>query len=587
MPQTSRSELWPVLYHRNMKFGILETLELIGALGFFIYGMKVMSDSLQQVAGNKLRQVLRTMATNRYTGVLTGFLITAILQSSSATTVLTVSFVNAGLLTLIESAGIMMGANIGTTITGWLVSLIGFEVKIAHYALPIIALGAPMLFTSKHNTKKWGEVLIGFALLFLGLSALKDAVPDIRQNEAIMGFLKQFEVSTFLNRTLFVFVGALITVIMQSSSAAMSLTIVLASQGLPIEIAAAMILGENIGTTITAELASIVANVHAKRSARIHSMFNIVGVAWMLVAMPFVLQMLGKVLPVPESGDANKFTLAAFHTVFNFCNVILLIGFVPWLVKLATRSVKSKGEDDEEFRLEYIEAGVFNSPEIAVFESKKEVHKMGQIDLKLFRMIPDLINETERKSFDKKLKRIKKYEDITDRIELEIADYLTKVSEEPISEKTSLRIRNTLSIIQDMERIGDLCFQMGQTLQRKQELKAFFTPDMRTNLHRMAELIDASLVVMVDNLNKKEEDVTLDEASAAEEAVNQLRDELRASYFESFSEWEHKVESGIIYNDMVHSFEKIGDHCINVTESLIHIKTGLSSKPAGEEMRQA
>lgn len=561
-----------------MEFGFLEFLELIGALGFFIYGMKVMSEGLQQVAGDKLRGVLRTMATNRYTGVLTGFLITAILQSSSATTVMTVSFVNAGLLTLVESAGIMMGANIGTTITGWLVSLIGFKVKISHYALPIIAIGAPLLFMHRAKTKKWGEVLIGFALLFLGLAFLKDAVPDIKSSESIMGFLNQFTESTFLNRLLFVGVGALITVIMQSSSAAMSLTIVLATQGLPIEIAAAMILGENIGTTITAELASLVANVHAKRSARIHSLFNVIGVTWMIILMPFVLDLLNGVLPAPTDGDPNKFTLAAFHTTFNLLNVLILIGFVPLIVKIAIRTVKSKGEVDEEFRLEYIETGVFNSPEIAVFEAKKEVHKMAEIDLKLFRMLPDIWKDSDKKGFSAKLARIKKYEDITDRIEIEIADFLTKVSEEPISEKTSLRVRNMLSSIQDLERIGDICYQMGQNLQRKNDMKVFFTPSMRENLNKLADLVDKALVIMVDNLASTENDLSMDAAKEAEYAINNLRDQIRSDYFKSVGEWEHKVESGIIYNDMIHSLEKVGDHAINVTESLMHVKTGLVSK---------
>ncbi len=561
-----------------MNFGILETLELIGALGFFIYGMKVMSDGLQQVAGNKLRQVLRTMATNRYTGVATGFLITAVLQSSSATTVMTVSFVNAGLLTLVESAGIMMGANIGTTITGWLVSLIGFKVKISHYALPIIAFGAPMLFASKHNTKKWGEVLIGFALLFLGLSALKDAVPDIRENQELMAYLNQFTNPNFGTRVLFVFVGTLITVIMQSSSAAMSLTIVLATQGLPIEIAAAMILGENIGTTITAEIASLVANVHAKRSARIHSMFNIVGVIWMIIAMPFVLKILTGILPAPEGADANQFTLAAFHTTFNLMNVILLIGFVPFLVKVAIRTVKSKGHDDEEFRLEYIESGVFHSPEIAVYEAKKEVAKMAEIDHRLFKMVPELMEMTESKKFEALYKRIKKYEDITDRMEIEIADFLTKAAEDEISEKTSLRVRNMLTTIQDLERIGDICYQMASNLNRKREMKLFFTPEMRENLGQMIGLVNHALEVMHGNLNAEEGTVKLDEAGKAEKDINAMRNKLRSEYFELVGSWDHKVESGIIYNDMVHSLEKIGDHAINVTEALVHVQSGSPAK---------
>ncbi len=555
-----------------MEFGIFDAIKLIGALGFFIYGMKVMSEGLQQVAGSKMRQVLRAMTTNRFTGVATGFLITAILQSSSATTVMTVSFVNAGLMSVIESAGVMMGANIGTTITGWLVSLIGFKVKIANYALPIIAIGAPMLFSSNHNTKKWGETLIGFALLFLGLSELKHAVPDIKGNPEILAFLNEFSHPGFFTRLMFVGVGTLLTVIVQSSSAAMTLTIVLTTQGLPLDIAAAMVLGENIGTTITAELASLVANVHAKRSARIHSLFNIIGVGWMIVMMPYVLDFINSVFPAPADTDSNKFALAAFHTTFNLLNVIICIGFVKQLVNLSIKTVKSKGEVDEEFRLEHIERGVFSTPEISILEAQKEVVKMGKVTHKLFHMVRNLNDETDKKAFNHLAKRIRKYEDITDKMEIEISDYLAKAAEGEMPESASIKVRSMLSMLNDMERIGDICYQISVGLGRKKDQKLFFTPESRASLVEMMDVVERGFKQMMTNLEKPESEVTLDKARSIEMDINECRDRLREEHLINLEKGEYNIHIGMIYHDLVHSLEKIGDHLINVTEAIKGLK---------------
>ena len=378
-----------------MEFGIYELLRLIGALGFFIYGMKVMSDGIQKAGGSKMRQILGGMTSNRYFGVMTGFLITAIVQSSSATTVMTVSFVNAGLLTLVESAGVMMGANIGTTITAWVISILGFKVKMSAIALPIIAFGMPMMFARKTKTKNWGEFLVGFALLFIGLAELKDAVPDVKNNPEVLNFLAGFADPSFLSRLMFVGVGTLLTIVVQSSSAAMALTLVLCNTGvIPFEVAAAMVLGENIGTTITAELASMVGNVHAKRSARIHSMFNIIGVTWMLILMPYALDIVnyvsinyfGSISPytaVDGWGDSMSpvpIALSIFHTGFNFLNVLILIWFVPAIVRFAERTVKSQGDMDEEFHLEHIGSGLMQTAELSVLEAKKEITYSNEFD---------------------------------------------------------------------------------------------------------------------------------------------------------------------------------------------------------------
>lgn len=555
-----------------MEFGIFDAIKLIGALGFFIYGMKVMSEGLQQVAGSKMRQVLRAMTSNRFTGVATGFFITAILQSSSATTVMTVSFVNAGLMSVIESAGVMMGANIGTTITGWLVSLIGFKVKIANYALPIIALGAPMLFSSNHNTKKWGETLIGFALLFLGLNELKHAVPDIKSNPEVLAFLNEFSNPGFLTRLMFVGVGTLLTIVVQSSSAAMTLTIVLTTQGLPLDIAAAMVLGENIGTTITAELASLVANVHAKRSARIHSLFNIIGVGWMIFLMPITLDFINEVFPAPADADSNKFALAAFHTTFNLMNVLICIGFVRFLTDVAIKSVKSKGEVDEEFRLEHIERGVFSTPEVSILEAKKEVNKMGALTNKLFLNVRKLMEEREKKPFQQISKKIRRYEDITDKMEIEISDFLVKAAEGEMSESASIRVRSMLSMMNDMERIGDICYQISVGLNRKRDQKLFFPPEIRNGLNELMDAVQKGFDQMMENLEKHESEVSLEKAQSIEQDINECRNRLREEHLAALEKGEYNISIGMIYHDLIQSLEKIGDHLINVTEAIKGLK---------------
>ena len=567
-----------------MNFGIFELLKLIGALGFFIYGMKVMSDGLQKAGGSKMRQILGGMTSNRYFGVLTGFLITALLQSSSATTVMTVSFVNAGLLTLVESAGVMMGANIGTTITAWIISILGFKVKMSAIALPIIAFGMPMMFARKTKTKNWGEFLVGFALLFIGLSELKNAVPDIKNNPEVLGFLAGFADISFLSRLMFVGVGTLLTIVVQSSTAAMALTLVLCNTGvIPFEVAAAMVLGENIGTTITAELASLVGNVHAKRSARIHSMFNIVGVTWMLILMPYALDIVeyismnyfGSISPytaVDGWGDSMSpvpIALSIFHTGFNMLNVLMLIWFVPLLVRIAERTVKSQGETDEEFHLEHIGGGLMQTAELSVLEAQKEVIKFGKITSRLYNMILELRKETDSKKFNRLMERIKKYEGITDRMEVEIADYLAKAAQGEMSDSASFKVRSMISIINDMERIGDICYQMSISIERKKEKKAEFTTESKRSIEGMLSEVQKALDIMNNNLNSEYSQVTLTEADNAEININNMRNKLRKSYLQKIEEGEMPIQVGMIYNNLIHSLEKVGDHIFNISEAIV------------------
>ena len=562
-----------------MEFGIFELLKLIGALGFFIFGMKVMSDGIQKVAGSKMRSILSKMTSNRFLGITTGFLITALLQSSSATTVMIVSFVNAGLLSLVESIGVIMGANIGTTITAWLISILGFKVKISSIALPIIAIGFPMMFASKANIRSWAEVFIGFALLFMGLDELKNSVPDLKQNPEFLSFLANYADMGYLSTIIFIGVGTILTLVVQSSSAAMALTLVMCYEGyIPFELAAAMVLGENIGTTITANLAALVGNVHAKRSARAHFIFNIFGVIWMIIAFPFFIKMIDNYMslnmqlsPLNVVGEsvAIPIGLSIFHTTFNIINVLLLVGFVPLISRIVIKMQPSKGELDEEFHLEHIGTGLMNTTELSIVEANKEVVKFGKITAKLFSFIPELLKEKDSKKFRTLMARIRKYEEITDRMEVEIADYLAKASQGELSVAASIKVRAMISMINDMERIGDICYQMSISVERKNEQKAQFMPEPTNSLEEMIVEVTKALQVMNNNLNTNYSQVVLTEADEVEIIINKLRNKLRKNYLQRIEKGEVKIETAMIYNNLIHSLEKVGDHIFNISEAIV------------------
>ena len=557
-------------------WGLMKFFILIGSLGLFIFGMKIMSDGLQRTAGEKLRKMLGSITSNRFKGVFTGFMSTSIVQSSSVTTVMTVSLVNAGLINLRQSAGVMMGANIGTTITAWLVLLLGFKVSISSYALVLIALGAPLLFMTFRKSKDLANSIIGFAILFIGLQFLKDAVPNLDKDSALVQFFVNYKDIPFISNLMFVALGAIVTIVIQSSSAAMALTLTMVSKGIiPFEVACAMVLGENIGTTITAEIASMIGNVHAKRSARIHSLFNIVGVTWMLIVIPFFLDGIGFIVGNthgvafdPENtGMANE-GIALFHTLFNSANVLLLIGFVPFLVRFAEKSVKSKGDADEEFKLDYISAGGIGLPEVAILEAKKEVAKFGEVTTRMNGFVKTLINDQDKKTRNKMFNKIKRYEEITDRVEVEVASYLDKVSTQEISPEASLQIRSMLSITNDLERIGDIYYQMSKTIERKDNNKIYFLPEQRDNLNSILDKVDKAFTVMNTNLNAEYGHIIIDDAKKVELEINRMRNDLRKSYLEQAEKGEFKFQTGIMYNDLFSSCEKIGDHIINVSEAV-------------------
>ncbi len=550
-------------------WGIAKLLILIGSLGLFIYGMKIMSEGIQQAAGNRLRQMLGSITSNRIKGVFTGFGITSIVQSSSVTTVMTVSFVNAGLMTLRQSAGVMMGANIGTTITAWIVLLLGFKVSISSYAFMIIALATPLLFVSKGKARAWASAIFGFCILFMGLDALKDSVPSLDEGSAIVQFFIDFK-DAWYGPVMFVFLGAIVTIIIQSSSAAMALTLAMVSAGtIPFEVACAMVLGENIGTTITAELASLIANVHAKRSARIHSMFNIIGVTWMLITFPLFLKLIGYLIGGtdfdPTNSEMANSGIALFHTLFNFANVLILIWFVPQLVNAAIKTVKSKGEIDEEFKLDYISGPLGSTAELCVLEAKKEVAKFGKITSKMNKFIDTYLNSSEKKEKAKMLRKIEKYEEITDRVEIEITNYLGKASRLEMSDEASFRMRGMLNISSDLERIGDIFYQVSKTLERKDSNKIYFSPEQRNGLNSMMKVVGEAFEIMNENLNSEYGSIDLDKAISKERQINQIRNDLRELHHEQIGEG-NNLDNALIFNDIFSSFEKIGDYIISVSE---------------------
>ncbi len=562
-------------FKTEIPWGITRFLMMIGSLCLFIYGMKTMSEGVQATAGSKLRNILDLMTRNRFTEIFSGFTLTGLLQSSTATSVMTVSFVNAGLISLAQSVGIMMGANIGTTITGWLVSYFGFRVDITVYALIIFAIATPLLLIKKTGVRSWSTALIGFALLFMGLGFLKDTVPTFTENSALVQFFISYSETPFLGMLMFILLGIVVTIIVQSSSTAMTLTMTLCATGvIPFEVAAAMILGENIGTTATAEIAALVGNVHAKRSARIHTLFNVIGVCWMVFMLPFVLQLIGSYLPADpfensEAGRQSATTaLAAFHTVFNVANLLLLMWFAPQLIKLATWTVPSRGGEDEEFRLEFINTSIHLS-EISLIEVKREVSKFGEVTSKMSGFVQKLLTETESAEQHTLHTKIRQYEKITDRLEIEIAQYCSRLSRTELSKAASEKVRSILSISSDLERIGDIFYQMSSALERKSESKIWFTPGQREKLVEMFRLVNRILALMQRNLDADEDaEVNLAEAKRLEKELDQMRKRMKQEYISKLESGRYNLRSGTVYNDLSSSLEKVGDHALNVTEAL-------------------
>lgn len=556
-----------------MDFTLLSLLTLAGALGFLIFGMKQMSDGLQKLAGPLMRRVLDGMTSSPLLGVVTGFLVTALVQSSSATTVMVVSFVNAGIVTLAESLALIMGANIGTTVTAWLLSLLGFGGNVRLLALPLIAVGVPLMFTKKPVLTSWAQALIGLALIFLGVNEMILSVPQYSAPE--LGPMAAILDTDFniLALVLFAAVGIILTMIAQSSSAAMALTLVLAHQGwLSFEMSAAMVLGENIGTTVTANLAAIAGNVHAKRAARAHLIFNVIGLMWMGLFLSLALSGIAELMMA--TGLESPFThpaslpvaLSIFHSGFNLVNVLLLVWFIPQIGRLVTKLQPAQG--DESYHLEFIGKGIVQTAEISLHEAQKEIAKFAEVDRKGVTLIHRLINETEPEQQQKLATKIQRYEEITDRIELEVDRFLTQLSNSQLSEASSQRVRSLLMVVNHLETIGDIFFQMSKSVERKTKKKLWFDQQQRDELNDIYQLVLRVMEVMTANLEKPVKELSLAEAVELEKQVNELRHRLRTRNFKRIEKGKVKLEAGLIYNDLVSGYEKICDNALLVSEAL-------------------
>ena len=560
-----------------MEYSFYDFLKLIGSLGLFLYGMKIMSEGLQKVAGDRLRSILTAMTTNRVTGVLTGVLITALIQSSSATTVMVVSFVNAGLLTLAESISVIMGANIGTTVTAWIISIFGFKVDMAAFALPLLAIALPLIFSGKSNRKSIGEFIFGFSFLFMGLSYLKANAPDLNANPEMLAFVQNYTDMGFFSILLFLFIGTILTMIVQASAATMAITLIMCANGwISLELGAALVLGENIGTTITANLAALTANPQAKRAALAHFVFNVFGVIWVLIIFHPFMELVNWVVDTffqsnnPEVAISYK--LSAFHSIFNICNVCILI----WGVKLIERTVCAlirPKEEDEEPRLRFITGGMLSTAELSILQERKEIHLFAERTHRMFGMVQDLMHTEKDDDFNKLFSRVEKYENISDNMELEIANYLNQVSEGRLSSESKLQIRAMLREVTEIESIGDSCYNLARTINRKRQTNQDFTEKQYEHIHFMMKLTDDALAQMIVVVEKPEhQSIDINKSFNIENEINNYRNQLKNQNILDVNNKEYDYQMGVYYMDIIAECEKLGDYVVNVVEASSDVK---------------
>jgi phosphate:Na+ symporter len=539
--------------------------------------MKIMSEGLQKVAGDRLRSILTAMTTNRVTGVLTGVLITALIQSSSATTVMVVSFVNAGLLTLAESISVIMGANIGTTVTAWIISIFGFKVDMAAFALPLLAIALPLIFSGKSNRKSIGEFIFGFSFLFMGLSYLKANAPDLNANPEMLAFVQNYTDMGFFSILLFLFIGTILTMIVQASAATMAITLIMCANGwISLELGAALVLGENIGTTITANLAALTANTQAKRAALAHFVFNVFGVIWVLIIFHPFMELVNWVVDTffqsnnPEVAISYK--LSAFHSIFNICNVCILI----WGVKLIERTVCAlihPKEEDEEPRLRFITGGMLSTAELSILQARKEIHLFAERTHRMFGMVQDLMHTEKDDDFNKLFSRVEKYENISDNMELEIANYLNQVSEGRLSSESKLQIRAMLREVTEIESIGDSCYNLARTINRKRQTNQDFTEKQYEHIHFMMKLTDDALAQMIVVVEKPEhQSIDINKSFNIENEINNYRNQLKNQNILDVNNKEYDYQMGVYYMDIIAECEKLGDYVVNVVEASSDVK---------------
>lgn len=557
-------------------------MKILGSLALLIYGMKVMSEALQKMAGSQLRHILGAMTTNRFTGMLTGTFITCAVQSSSATTVMTVSFVNAGLLTLAQAISVIMGANIGTTLTAWIMSL-GFNFDLTLVVFPAFFLGIILIYSKRRRYV--GDFLFGIAFLFFALVLLSSAgkALDLEHNPAAIEFFKSFDTSSHLTIIIFLLIGTLITCIVQSSAAVMAITILLCSTGvLPIYMGIALVMGENIGTTATVNLAALGANTQARRAAFAHLLFNVFGVVWVLCLFyPFVDMVCRMVGYDPESttlSAAQKATilpivLAMFHTCFNVCNTAVLIWFIPQVERVVCWIIKAKAnKEDDEFRLRFIQAGIMKTPELSVLEASKEIHAYAEFTQHMFGMVRDLLTIKEDDAFEQLFDRIDKYEDRSDDMEVEIAKYLDQVSDAHLSDDTKEKVRQMLREISEIESIGDSCLHIARTIGRRRAAKEEFTEAQFDNINQMFELVDDALTQMGAVLVKHKNEVNVDRSFTMENQINNYRSQLRTQNITDVNDHKYTYTIGTMYMDIIQECERLGDFIINVVQARMCMK---------------
>ena len=562
-----------------MTYSFFDLLQLIGALGIFIFGMKIFSEGLQKIAGNRLKGILSGMTRNRLIGVLTGVGTTAITQSSTTTTVMAVSFVNAGLLSFVQSTGVIMGANIGTTVTAWIVALFGFKMQITPIAMALIGIFFAFLFSKNQRWRNIAETMVGFGILFIGLEFIKNGVPDIRSNPELLSFLDSFSEYGYLSLILFVAIGTILTLVMQSSSAATAVTLVMLFEGwISFPIAAAMVLGENIGTTVTANIAAMVGNVHAKRAARFHLLFNVLGVMWMMVLINPVLHTIDYIVqafshnPVsimgndPSARPNATLGLSLFHTSFNVLNVIILFAFVPYIVRLIERLLPDNGPQGDNYHLQYISLGVMTSPGLSVEQAQKEIQNFAEIVEKMHDQVNELLFDPEAPR-EKLLERIHAYEETTDQLEMEISDYLVNITENTnLEHELTERMRFMQTMINDMERIADIYFQVSKLSDRMLEAKTNWPEEANNEMQQMMTALRAAIHNMRLNVARDADEVDLRHAIKLEDQVDDLRDEFRDNHYARLENGAYSPRAGVTFIDILNRLERIGDHVLNVNE---------------------
>lgn len=568
---------------------MMQALQLLGALGMFLYGMNLMSAGLQKAAGSKMRSFLTAMTSSPFKGVLTGLGITTVIQSSSATTVMTVGFVNAGLLTLAQSVGVIMGANIGTTVTAWLVAWLGFKADISIFAVPLMAVGFILSLSKRDKRRHISELIIGFSLLFLGLSLMKESVPNLRETPEVLAFIQDWTSFGFGSVLIFLIFGTVLTLVLQSSSATMALTLIMVNMGwIPFEMGAAMVLGENIGTTITANIAAAVGNANARRAAMAHTLFNLFGVCWALALFRPFLTLVGTTitwfgLPNPmdiehsatiamtaDESMATLYGVSMLHTLFNLFNTAILIWFVPVIVKIVSKTIKDKKSDDEDnVKLKFIDAGPLSTAELAVGQARNEVIHFAEISRRGVDFIRRAINAKDAKEFEEMRQKLVKYEEVSDRIEYEIAQFLNALPEDSISEETRTETKRMYKIIGELESLGDSGESISRILARRNSHDKMFSDEQKAKLEIMLKSVEKAYDIMIENLNA--ETITplgLRLATDCEIEINDVRNNIREEEIHKIEEDGANYQSSVYYLDTVSEIERMGDFIINVSQAL-------------------